>query len=40
MYNHPDLLGQLAKDHQQQLLREAEVERLYNLRHGPPISQG
>lgn len=28
MYMNPNLLDQLAKDHQRQLLREAEMERL------------
>jgi hypothetical protein len=27
MYTNPNMLGQLAKDHQRQLLREAEVDR-------------
>jgi hypothetical protein len=27
MYTNPDVMGQLVKDHQRQLLREAEVER-------------
>ena len=33
MYTHPDLLGQVGKDHQRQLLREAEVERQTKLAH-------
>ncbi|HZC06174.1 MAG TPA: hypothetical protein VE338_11065 [Ktedonobacterales bacterium] len=33
MYMHPDLMGQVAKDHQLQLLREAEVERQVKLAH-------
>ena len=31
MYTHPDLLGQLAKDHQRQLLQESENERQIKL---------
>lgn len=31
MYAHPDLVGQVATDHQRQLLREAEVARQIKL---------
>ena len=31
MYPHPDLSGQLARDHQRQLLRESESERQVRL---------
>ena len=34
MYTHPDLLGQLAKDRQRQLLQESESERQIKLARG------